>query len=121
MEKARETIAANYDGANFLHTVACAVRARSGKIYTGVNVYSLHGACAEQVAVGSAITCGERKFVALVAVRGERGDEVVPPCGNCRQFLCDLAPGCEIILRVPEGIRKVPVENLLPFPYVVQV
>lgn len=33
-----------------------------GNIYVGVNVYVLHGACAEQVALGSAITAGESDY-----------------------------------------------------------
>jgi len=46
-----------------------AIRCRNGNIYTGVNVYSNHGACAEMIAIGSAITNGEREFECLVAAR----------------------------------------------------
>lgn len=53
---AKAAITKNYDAKNFNHTVGAAVACGSGKIYTGVNVYSLHGACAEQVAIGTAIT-----------------------------------------------------------------
>lgn len=54
IEMARNAIIPNYDGENFNHTVGAAVRCRHGKVYTGVNVYSIHGACAEQVAIGAA-------------------------------------------------------------------
>lgn len=60
IEAASAAIRRNYDGENFHHTVGAAVRCGSGAVYTGVNVYSIHGACAEQVAIGSAITNGER-------------------------------------------------------------
>ena len=53
IEAAGAAIRRNYDGENFHHTVGAAVRCGSGAVYTGVNVYSIHGACAEQVAIGS--------------------------------------------------------------------
>ena len=48
IEAAGAAIRRNYDGENFHHTVGAAVRCGSGAVYTGVNVYSIHGACAEQ-------------------------------------------------------------------------
>ena len=101
IEIARNAIIPNYDGENFNHTVGAAVRCRNGKVYTGVNVYSIHGACAEQVAIGAAITAAEREFEAIVAVEGEKGDRIIlPPCGNCRQILSDYAPDCRVIVVV---------------------
>ncbi len=79
LEAAREVIRRNYDAAERLHTVGAAVRCGSGRVYTGVNVYALHGACAEQVALGCAIAHGERTFEAIAAVRGPAGEEVIPP------------------------------------------
>ena len=118
--KAQEAIRSNYDGVNFNHTVGAAVRCGSGKIYTGVNVYSLHGACGEQVAIGTAVTQGEREFEAIVAVRGKDGEEIVPPCGNCRQMLFDYMPECEVILMADGEKRKVKAKELLPFAYRVE-
>lgn len=117
---AQEAIRQNYDASSHLHTVGAAVRCKSGKIYTGVNVYSLHGACAEQVAIGAAITNGEREFEAIVAVRGEHGQEILPPCGNCRQMLCDYMPDCAVILDLCGEQKKLPARELLPFAYGVQ-
>ena len=82
--EAQKAIHLNYDEENYNHTVGAAIRCKSGKIYIGVNIYSLHGACAEQVAIGTAITHGERDFKTIVAVRGKDGKEIIPPCGNCR-------------------------------------
>ena len=117
---ARDAIRPNYDGVHFNFTVGAAVRCGSGKIYTGVNVYSLHGACAEQVALGAAITAGEREFTAIVAVRGANGEEILPPCGNCRQILSDYAPDCRVILQTGSQVQRVPARELLPFAYAVE-
>ena len=117
---ARDAIRPNYDGVHFNFTVGAAVRCGSGKIYTGVNVYSLHGACAEQVALGAAITAGEREFTAIVAVRGADGEEILPPCGNCRQILSDYAPDCGVILQAGGAVQKIPARELLPFAYAVE-
>lgn len=114
---AQNTIQMNYDDENYNHTVGAAVRCKSGKIYVGVNVYSLHGACAEQIAIGTAITNGERAFETIVAVRGKRGEEIIPPCGNCRQLLCDYAPMCEVIIVVNGKTKKVCAKELQPFAY----
>lgn len=117
---AREAIARNYDAEQFHHTVGAAVRCADGQIFAGVNLYSLHGACAEQVALGAAITAGQREFACIVAVRGAQGEEVVPPCGNCRQILLDYAPKCAVILEDADGMFKLYAEELLPFAYRVE-
>lgn len=117
IERAAETIRKNYDKIKYRHTVAVAVRCKDGKIYTGVNVYSLHGACAEMIAVGAAITDGEREFDCLVGVKGEYGDELLPPCGNCRQFLSDYMPDCKVIIETNKGLQKITAKELLPFAY----
>ncbi len=118
--KAQKVIQSNYDQVHQNHTVGAAVRCKNGKIYVGVNVYSLHGACAEQVAIGSAITDGERDFDVMVAVRGKEGEEIISPCGNCRQILHDYMPDCEIIVPVCGELKKIKAEELLPFSYSVE-
>ena len=119
IQTAREAISKNYDEKDFLHTVGAALRAKSGNVYVGVNVYSLHGTCAEQVALGTAITNGEREFEAVVAVRGPKGEEILPPCGNCSQILKDYMPDCEIIVSETNDGMKVKASELLPFAYTV--
>ena len=117
VEKAIKTIKMNYDSIKFNHTVAVAIRCKNGNIYTGVNVYSNHGACAEMIAIGSAITNGEREFECLVAVRGENGEEILSPCGNCRQVLSDYMPDCKVIISIKNKLGKIAVRELLPFAY----
>ena len=115
--EAQRVIRLNYDAIHENHTVGAAVRSKSGKIFAGVNVYSIHGACAEQIAIGPAVTQGERDFDTIVAVRGKDGSEIIPPCGNCRQILHDYMPDCEVILSVAGQHAKIKAKELLPFSY----
>lgn len=114
---AQKAIQRNYDAIHDNHTVGAAVRCKSGKIYAGVNVYSIHGACAEQIAIGTAITQGEREFETVVAVMGNNGAQIIPPCGNCRQIMFEYMPDCDVILSVEGQNRKIKAKELLPFPY----
>ena len=52
-----------------------------------------------------------------MAVRGKEGEEIIPPCGNCRQMLYDYMPECEVILMVHEEEQKIRAKELLPFAY----
>ncbi len=88
IQAASDIIRKNYDNKNWWHTVGAAVRAKSGKIYVGVNCDSVsHGSCAEYIAIGAAITAGEREFDSIVAVLGGEHEKILPPCGNCRQMM----------------------------------
>ncbi len=82
-----------------------------------MNVYSLHGACAEIIAIGSAITHGKRDFECKVAVRGKNGKEILPPCGNCRQVLMDYMPYCEVIINTKNQLKKIAMRELVTFAY----
>ena len=68
-----------------MHT-GCVVKAKSGKIYKGVNIKTSHSICAEQVAIGQALACGEREFDTIVAVKlnSDGSARVVSPCGVCK-------------------------------------
>lgn len=110
--QARDAIRRNYDSVHENHTVGAAVRCADGSIFCGIN-----GTCAEQVALGTAITEGQRDFTTIVAVRGENGEEIIPPCGNCRQILSDYAPDCGVILDCDGTLAKMPARDLLPFAY----
>jgi len=101
------------------HTVGAAVRCSSAKTYVGVNIDSCgYGPCAEPIAVGAAISAGERKIEAIVAVEGRSGDfQVLSPCGNCRQLLLDYAPDAMVIVLHEGNVVKAKVKDLLPAPY----
>ena len=104
------------------HHVACALRAKSDKIYIGMNIKTSHAICAEQVAIGQAYAYGEREFKSIVAVQldNENNPHVVSPCGLCRYTFNKLKLNFYAI--VPEGKKliKVKVKELLPYPYIKQ-
>lgn len=70
--------------------VGAAILGKSGTIYRACNFENASfgaGVCAERVALGKAISEGEREFIAI-AVCG--GDEPTTPCGICRQSLLEF-------------------------------
>jgi len=120
----RELIAAaaavlerNYDSER--HTVGAAVLTGSGNTYAAVNVDSVgYGPCAEPIAVGGAISAGERQLQRIVAVGNEHAPhKIVSPCGNCRQLLFDYAPDCMVIVEHESRPVRVRVRDLLPDAY----
>ncbi len=116
IERAKEIIKKHYDGLNFTHTVGAAIRGKNNKIYVGINVYSIHGMCAEQVAIGNALISGEKEFTTIVAVDGENS-EVIPPCGNCRQMFNDYMKDIDVIIKDNDKLIKVKASELLPYSY----
>ncbi|HYA54136.1 MAG TPA: cytidine deaminase [Thermoplasmata archaeon] len=86
------------------HGVAAAVRTRSGAVFLGLNFDGIHTPCAEPVALGAAMTAGDREIESMVAVC-RRGKEypVLSPCGNCRQMLLDYAPTATVIVAFENG------------------
>jgi cytidine deaminase len=95
------------------------VRGASGRIYTGVNVESCgYGPCAEPVAIGAAISNGERELLSIVAVAAwDEGHRLLSPCGNCRQLLVDYAPQAVVILERRGASVKTAAADLLPAAY----
>ena len=100
------------------HTMSAAARARDGRIITAVNAYHFTGGpCAELVLIGTAAAQGTYDLETIVAV-GDRDRGVVPPCGRCRQVLVDYFPALKIIVGANNGLRMVPVTDLLPESYI---
>lgn len=114
IEAARETLRRGYDRKRY--TVGAAVRTRSGAVYVGLNLNGIHTPCAEPVAIGAAMTAGDRELVAMVAVcRRGREYPVLSPCGNCRQMLLDYAPKATVIVVLEDGrLARLPVSESLP-------
>ena len=73
--------------------VGAALLAKSGEIYTGVNIENAAFTptnCAERTAFFTAIAKGERDFVAVAIAGGKAGEEpedFCAPCGVCRQVM----------------------------------
>lgn len=100
--------------------VGCALRVKSGKVYTGVNIKTSHSICAEQVAIGQALANGEREFDVIVScnLSSDKYPKVVSPCGVCRYTFDKLGLNLNVIVADEKGkIKKVSAEELLPYPY----
>ncbi len=127
VDAARSVLARRYRPS--WHSVGAAVRGKSGRIYTAVNLNARYvgqvDVCAEAIVVGMAIAAGEKGLDAIVAVqRGSRGSRnprgrIVPPCGVCREMLNDYAPRMTVLLAGPKGtlVRRT-AQDLLPERYV---
>ena len=114
IQAASDVIKKNYDNVNWWHTVGAAVRTKSGKIYLGVNCDSVsHGSCAEFIAMGAAITAGEREFDTIVAVLGGDHEKILPPCGNCRQMMYCYDKNINVIVN---DTTKENILDLLKYP-----
>jgi len=114
-KQARENAHAPYS--NF--RVGAALRARSGRVYTGCNIenatYGLT-VCAERVAIFKAISEGERGFDAIAVVA--QTDRLTPPCGACRQIIWEFCGDAEVVLANLKGQKEVHrMSELFPRPF----
>jgi cytidine deaminase len=93
--------------------VGSALRAASGRIFTGVCVDTQCsiGFCAEHAAIAAMITAGESRIMDIVAV-GEDG-AILPPCGRCREFVVQVDDGnADTWVILPNGSKRM--RELLP-------
>ena len=114
-KQARENAHAPYS--NF--RVGAALRAKSGRIFTGCNVENATlglTCCAERVAIFKAVSEGERGFEAIAVVADT--DTLTPPCGACRQIIWEFCGDVPVILTNLKGkLIKERSGNLLPRPF----
>jgi len=97
--------------------VGAALLADDGTVHAGCNVENAAypvGTCAEAGAIAAMIAAGGTAIRAIL-VFGE-GDELVTPCGACRQRIREFAsPETPVAIAGPEGIRaRFTLEQLLP-------
>jgi cytidine deaminase len=107
--------------------VGAALRTRTGKIFTGVNLDAYLGrmaVCAEAVALGRAVVdLGDAGIDIIVAVRhpppGDKNQAlaVVSPCGACRELIFDYDPAARVIVPNGSAPAVVPIGELLPNKY----
>ena len=109
--EAREHAYARYSN----YRVGAALRTKSGKVYTGVNVENAAypvTICAERVAVFKAVSEGEREFDVIAVVTDNGGS----PCGSCRQVLAEF--GLDTVVLIADGngrlVQTTTVGELLP-------
>ena len=99
--------------------VGAALRAKSGRVYSGCNVenasYGLT-CCAERVAIFKAISEGEHGFDAMAVVTDT--DTLTPPCGACRQIIWEFCGDVPVVLANLKGkIEHESSGRLLPRPF----
>jgi cytidine deaminase len=100
--------------------VGAVLRGMNGKLYAGCNVenaaYPL-GTCAEVAAIAMMVADGERRIAEAVVM--SEGENLITPCGGCRQHLREFADDATPIhLCGPQGVqRTVTLGELLPFPF----
>ena len=130
--KDRELIAAATDAIKQRYRydwqeVGAALRTRSGKIFTGVNLDAYLGrmaVCAEAVALGHAVVdLGDAGIDTIVAVRHPAPDDddrtiaVVSPCGACRELIFDYDRKARVIVPNGKSPAVVAIADLLPNKY----
>ena len=74
--------------------VGAAIRAASGRVYSGVNVENVaypEGTCAEAGAVAAMVAGGDTVIMEVAVI----ADSPIPvsPCGGCRQKLAEFGAG----------------------------
>ncbi len=97
------------------YPVGSALRTKTGRIYTGVNVENAaypQTMCAERVAIFKAISDGEKEFDVLSVVTDNGGS----PCGGCRQVMAEFALDMIVLMADGNGklIKETTVKELLP-------
>lgn len=95
--------------------VGAALRTKSGKIYTGVNVENAaypHTMCAERVAIFKAVSDGEKEFEIIAVVTDNGGS----PCGGCRQVMAEFGLDTMVLIADGKGHlqKQMTVGQLLP-------
>ncbi len=108
------------------HHVGAALKTKSGNIVSAVHIEAYIGritVCAEAIAIGNAISNGEKYFDTIVAVRHPYSDEknrelrVVSPCGMCRELISDYSPDCFVVLDIDGELQKTKIGELIPLKY----
>ncbi len=107
--------------------VGAALRTRSGRIFSGVNLDAYLGrmaVCAEAVALGRAVVdVGDDGIDLIVAVRHPPPDAkdqtiaVVSPCGACRELIFDYDRKARVIVPDGKAAAVVAIADLLPNKY----
>ena len=113
--KAREHAVASFSG----FKVGAALETADGTIVTGCNVenatYGLT-VCAERIAMFKALSEGHRQFTRVAVVADT--DDPTPPCGACRQILCEFGGDLEVFLaNLTEHKGTYRMKDLLPLPF----
>ena len=102
--------------------VGAALLAKSGKIYHGCNIENAAYTptnCAERTAFFKAVSEGEMEFEKIAIVGGkEEPNELVSPCGVCRQVMAEFCDeSFTILLGNSKGIKSFSLKEILPLSF----
>jgi cytidine deaminase len=97
------------------YAVGSALRTKTGRIYTGVNVENAaypQTMCAERIAIFKAVSEGEKEFEVISVVTDNGGS----PCGGCRQVMAEFGLDTIVLMANEKGtlVREMTVKELLP-------
>lgn len=98
--------------------VGASVLTKSGKIYGGANIENASypcGICAERVAMGKAVSEGEKEFEAVAIVSS--GADYTYPCGLCRQFLSEFGNLKVVVANSLTDYKVHNLSELLPYSF----
>ena len=102
-------------------SVAAALRTKNNRIFSGVNIEIECSApcsiCAEYAAIGTMVSEGEEEIETIVAFAYKNGGRVLPPCGECRQFISEFGDP-DVIVQVDRKLKKARLSELYPLPVV---
>jgi cytidine deaminase len=98
--------------------VAATLVTDAGSIFSGVCIDTASGTgfCAEHAAIAAMVTAGEYRIARIVAVwRRDSGDlYVLPPCGRCRELICQIDPANLDTEVIVSADTTRPLRDLLP-------
>lgn len=98
--------------------VGASLQAKSGKIYGGCNIENASypcGICAERVALGKAVSEGEKEFLAVAIVTDSKNYDY--PCGMCRQVLSEFGNLKIILAKSTTEFEETDLNALLPHQF----
>ena len=101
-------------------SVGAVIKAESGRLYAGCNVENASypaGSCAEQGAISAMVLGGDSKILEMVVMGN--GENLVSPCGSCRQRIREFADSDAVIhICDRNGVRKtMTLGELLPVSF----
>lgn len=109
------------------HHIAAGLLTMDGGCFTAINLVSNLGAassCAEQAALATALQATTSPITLVVSLRATfdqaRRNEIIPPCGRCRELLLEYAPSADVVLAAracEPPFTITPITELLPFPF----
>ena len=109
------------------HLFGAAVKTSDEKIVLGSNLFSSAtgvNVCAERAAIISSFSQGSRDIIKLAVISNSKKDEILTPCGICRQFLYGITEitghDIELICINPAKTKALitTVAELYPSPYI---